>query len=43
MNEFREGFIVTDGRRNFVREVHWVQGKDGVIREAFIKVHHRGE
>ena len=30
--------LLTDGKRTFVREVHWVQGSDGVIREAFIKV-----
>lgn len=32
--------LITDGQRSFVREVHWVQGTDGVIREAFIKVRH---
>ena len=32
--------LLTDGTRSFVREVHWIQGKDGVIREAFIKVRH---
>lgn len=32
--------LITDGNRVFVREVHWAQGSDGVIREAFIKVRH---
>ena len=30
---------ITDGTRTFTREVHWVQGSDGKIRKAFIKVH----
>lgn len=30
---------ITDGKRTFVREVHWVQGADGKMHEAFIKVH----
>ena len=29
--------IITDGKRDYIREVHWVQGKDGKMREAFIK------
>ena len=32
---------ITDGERTMRREVHWVQGADGKIREAFIKVHKR--
>ena len=32
--------LLTNGKKTFVREVHWVQGSDGVIREAFIKVRH---
>lgn len=31
--------IITNGKQTLHREVHWVQGKDGKIREAFIKVH----
>ena len=31
---------ITDGRRVLNREVHWVQGKSGKIREAFIKEHY---
>lgn len=30
---------ITDGKKVSTREVHWVQGKSGKIREAFIKVH----
>lgn len=30
---------ITDGEHTYRREVHWVQGKDGKIREAFIKFH----
>ena len=29
--------IITDGKRDFTREVHWVQGSDGRMRDAFIK------
>ena len=29
--------IITDGKKDFTREVHWVQGADGKMREAFIK------
>ena len=29
--------VITDGVKDYVREVHWVQGNDGKIREAFIK------
>lgn len=32
---------ITDGKREFTREVHWVQDVDGIIREAFIKVRER--
>ena len=28
---------ITDGKKVLTREVHWVQGKDGKMREAFIK------
>ena len=28
-----------DGSKVLNREVHWVQGKDGYVREAFIKIH----
>ena len=28
---------ITDGVKTYNREVHWVQGKDGRVREAFIK------
>lgn len=28
---------ITNGSKVLTREVHWVQGKDGLIREAFIK------
>ena len=28
---------ITDGKETFTAEVHWVQGKDKLIREAFIK------
>ena len=30
---------ITDGSKVLEREVHWVQGKDGKLREAFIKFH----
>jgi ssDNA-specific exonuclease RecJ len=30
---------ITNGRITVNREVHWVQGKDGKVREAFIKFH----
>lgn len=30
---------ITDGNRVLNREVHWVQGKSGKVREAFIKEH----
>ena len=30
--------IITNGNVTLRREVHWVQGKDGKMREAFIKV-----
>ena len=29
--------VITNGKRDFTREVHWVQGSDGKIRDAFIK------
>lgn len=29
--------MITDGTRTLAREVHWVQGADGKMREAFIK------
>ena len=29
--------VITNGTKDFVREVHWVQGADGKMREAFIK------
>lgn len=28
---------ITDGTKTLKREIHWVQGKDGKMREAFIK------
>ena len=28
---------ITDGMKSFMREVHWVQGEDRKMREAFIK------
>ena len=31
--------VITDGSKVLKREVHWVQGKDGRVREAFIKEH----
>lgn len=31
--------LITNGKQTLKREVHWVQGKDGKIREAFIKFH----
>lgn len=30
--------VITNGKITIRREVHWVQGKDGKVREAFIKV-----
>ena len=30
---------ITNGSKVLDREVHWVQGKDGKVREAFIKEH----
>ena len=30
---------ITNGKQTFVREVHWVQGADGKMHEAFIKVY----
>ena len=30
---------ITNGSKVLEREVHWVQGKDGKMREAFIKFH----
>lgn len=32
--------IITNGEVTMRREIHWVQGKDGKVREAFIKVRH---
>ena len=29
--------VITNGKKDFTREVHWVQGADGKMREAFIK------
>lgn len=33
--------VITNGSRTLNREVHWVQGKDGKIREAFIKIYEK--
>ena len=32
---------ITNGTKTLDREVHWVQGKDGYVREAFIKIHEK--
>lgn len=32
--------VITNGEVTMRREIHWVQGKDGKVREAFIKVRH---
>jgi len=32
---------ITNGSKVLDREVHWVQGKDGYVREAFIKIHEK--
>ena len=33
--------VITNGKKDFTREVHWVQGADGKMREAFIKEYPR--
>ena len=33
---------ITNGSKTLTREVHWVQAKNGKMREAFIKFHEKG-
>ena len=34
--------ILTNGEKDFVREIHWSQGADGKVVEPFIKYHNKG-